>query len=116
MIEYRDLEDELTHSVPDIELQVKCDCGNVFEYTVDYGGVVSSDERAMGPEKMHVWKSETTCSECDEDLTVEVALWEYPMLVKNYVDFSDCYNCTVINKGDVFKKLGYIPADPSDYK
>ena len=107
MEEYRDLEDELTHTHPEFKVSVKCDCGHVFDSKIYYGGVVAGEERQMGAEKAHVWNNEMECTECGEGLTVECALYEYPEGTMNHVDFNGNSNCTVLNESEIIKKLGF---------
>lgn len=105
---FDNLEQEFTSTTGEIQVQVKCNKGHVFNNWIIYGGVVSSEVREMGNELMHVWNNSFNCPVCDEELDIELTLWEYPFGTRNYADF-DNNNCEVINKKEIGLIIGIVP-------
>ena len=97
-------EEIFSNSVPDLEIEAKCDCGHEFSESIFYEGIVSSDERAMGDELLHVWNNSFKCPECNKEITVELSVWEYPEGLLNAADFSES-DCEVLNKEQISTKI-----------
>ena len=97
-------EDYFLEHVFGLDANVKCSNGHESTLGIVYGGVVSSEERSMGKQLMHVWNNEDKCPECDEQLNVELKFWEYPEGMNNDADVES--NCDVLNKKELYDAIG----------
>lgn len=108
MINLSQLEDGFWDSCNQLDVKLKCPKGHKFSSVIAYGGVVAQEEREMSPEFMHVWNNEVTCPICknNENLTVELAYWEYPVGCPNHATFDNDSECEVLNKKEISDKIG----------
>lgn len=76
---------------------VTCNCGGAT-FTLNCDELswecVETEERHMGTESTYVAEWETTCSQCEEDISVTYTCWEYPPGALNAHE-TDTDNCTV---------------------
>lgn len=71
-------------------LSIKCsNCNCVNTYSPeDFELETSADSRNMGSEIHHSWTIDAQCNSCNDDISVSVEGWEYPIGVLNYTDQS----------------------------
>jgi len=105
---YQDIEDYFTEKAFQFLVKVKCDCGEEMDVWIVYNGIVASDERGMGPEKIHAWTGEEDCSNCSDYCHVELSVYEYPIGMLNFADF-DGSNCEILNKTEIGNIIGITP-------
>jgi len=107
--EYRDLGEYFSDMLSSLKIKCKCQCGHEFEAWVEYDGVVAKEEREMGAELYHLWQNEVKCQRCGEFLTIKIFLYEYPEGCLNYVDVESESGCEILNKDEIYSKLGIRP-------
>lgn len=63
-------------------IEIKCDCGQIINVDlakeeIDWG-IVETDEREMGIERLHEAVLYIDCDSCKETITITLHIWEYP--------------------------------------
>jgi len=102
---YDTLEEIFSRKASQIKIKLRCVSGDVIEDWLTYIGVVSSEERGMGPEFLHIWDGEITCPGGDESNHIELEVWEYPQGSLNLAQMPDCpYD--VLNKEEIGRIIG----------
>lgn len=102
---YDTLEEEFSDTAFQIKIRVRCRNCHEFDTWLAYGGVVSTNQRQMGTEYMHVWNSDENCAHCGENCFLELEVWEYPMGQRNLAQTPDC-TCEILNKNDIGEIIG----------
>jgi len=109
MKEYRDLKDEFIQTLFEIKARVECDYGHKLDTVITYIDIVGGEERQMGAENYHMWLNELDCPKCGETLRVECTVYEYPEGDISHVDLDGCVNCQILNKDEIYSKIGFKP-------
>jgi hypothetical protein len=106
--EYKNNEEYFSNTLSDIDIEIECPNGHRISDSIYYEGIVEKNDRQMGAEIHHVWKNEEiTCPKCNEEMTVELGVWEYPEGMLNHADFDDSdKNISILNKKSISERVG----------
>lgn len=78
------------------DIECKCSrCGymHYFSYNNLDRECVEIDNRGMGSEKHWRLHSVFACEKCEDDMEINVDIWEYPEGCLNDISYSDCEDC-----------------------
>lgn len=87
-------------------ITIKCQNGHIIvidleEVTPGFE-VVETEEREMGVEKCYEAEITETCDTCEEDVTVNLSVWEYPEGVFNHQEIT-------VDNGEVIDECDLRP-------